>query len=579
MKLIRNAIAAGAIAAVSLAACSSQHGDTTGSAGAGNPTLGAVTGQSGDTGSIKSALTVTGGSLYSLSYTCSGPSVVPPGTVNFNDAQSIEWVLGGLVAGTGYTCALTGTDSAGDLCTGTTSSFNIIPGQVSGATVLVTCNVATDASTLADVNQGSVGIDAGLTFVNQGAYACPGINSFSISPSEVIGSQPAQLGLSEIGPIGLNPDGTVATSDVIWTATCPSTSATPPVPCGSFGPSNTVSSPVFTCGSLLTDQVVTITAQVTNFEKNITTGVVSDVCSGAQFTTMQATIDCEGGGVFSCTNPALPNVCNGNTCVNFLTDVNNCGSCANPCTGATPNCSAGVCVAAPPPPAGGPCTQLVGGVLKDATGNTACIKCDQNTNGVCSQTQAIIVTRDQEKGLINAAGNAPSAASCYECATVNGVLNSDIQGFAGEECDDMTGPALQLCLNALNCFVGSPQSGTAGANGTNSGASAASLTADCSNEQPAGLFNCFCGSNEPDVTDCKNGGTVAAMAGGGVGVASPNGACINQILAGTNTTSTTINATIIGDLNNANLGAGEAATIVQNFGSNVTTPACPVCFK
>jgi hypothetical protein len=574
MKLIRNAIAAGAIAAVSLAACSSQHGDTAGGAGAGNPNLGSVTGQSGDTGSIKAALTITGGSLYSLSYTCSGPSVIPGGTVNFNDAQSVEWVLGGIVSGTGYTCVLTGTDSNGDLCSGTTSSFNILPGQVSGATVLVTCNVATDASSAADVNTGSVGFDASVQVVNQGAYACPGINSFSISPSEVIGSQPSQLGLSEIGPIGLNADGTVATSDVIWTATC----GTPP--CGTFGPSNTASSPTFTCGPDQTDQIVTIKAQVTNFEKNITSGIVSDVCLGSPFTTMTATIDCEGGGVFSCAGtPSTPNACPGNVCVNFLTDVNNCGSCSHTCSGATPNCSSGTCVAAPPPPAGGPCTQLVGGVLKDATGNTACIKCDQNTNGVCSQTEAIIVTRDQEKGLINAAGTAPSAASCYECATANGALNTDIQGFSGEECDDLSGAALQLCLNALNCFVGSPQSGTAGAGGTNSGAGAAALTADCSNESPAGVFNCFCGSAEPDVTDCKNGGTVAAMASGGVGVASPNGACIAQILAGTGTTSTTINATVIGDLNNANLGAGEAATIVQNFGSNVTTPACPVCYK
>jgi hypothetical protein len=213
-----------------------------------------------------------------------------------------------------------------------------------------------------------------------------------------------------------------------------------------------------------------------------------------------------------------------------------------------------------------------------AAGQTNCVPCDQNMDNICSGTEAIIVTRDIEKGLVS--GGVLTQDSCYECAAVGGVIDTDIQGFAGEECEDIATPsAVQLCLNAFNCFVGSPQSGTAGANGTNSGASAASLTADCSNEKPAGLFNCFCGSNEPDVTNCKNGGTVAAMASGGIGVASPNGACIQEILAGTGTTSSTINATIIGDLNNANLGAGQAATIVQNFGTNVSIPACAQCYQ
>jgi hypothetical protein len=212
-------------------------------------------------------------------------------------------------------------------------------------------------------------------------------------------------------------------------------------------------------------------------------------------------------------------------------------------------------------------------------GQTNCVPCDQNMDGLCSGTEAILVTRDIEKGLLSG-DHLNLDTSCYECAVTNGDINSDIQGFAGEECEDIgTASAVQLCLNALNCFVGSPQSGTVGAGGTNSGAGAAALTADCSNESPAGVFNCFCGPAEPDVSDCKAGGTVAAMASGGVGVASPNGACIQEILAGTGTTSSTINATVIGDLNNANLGAGEAATIVQNFGSNITTPACAQCFQ
>jgi hypothetical protein len=220
-------------------------------------------------------------------------------------------------------------------------------------------------------------------------------------------------------------------------------------------------------------------------------------------------------------------------------------------------------------------------------GQTNCVPCDQNMDGLCSGTEAILVTRDIEKGLVSGGHLIPDTSpatepgsSCYECATVNGAINSDIQGFAGEECEDIGTPsAVQLCLDALNCFVGAPQGGTPGVGGTNAMVPAATLATDCATGEISGVFNCFCGPAEPDVTDCKNGGTVAAMASGGVGVASPNGACIQEILAGTGTTSSTLNATVIGDLNNDNLGAGTAATILQNFGTNVTTPVCVQCYQ
>jgi hypothetical protein len=213
-----------------------------------------------------------------------------------------------------------------------------------------------------------------------------------------------------------------------------------------------------------------------------------------------------------------------------------------------------------------------------AAGQTNCVKCDQNASDLCTGTEAVIVTRDIEKGLVS--GTTLTTASCYECGVNAGILDSDIQGFMFNECEDLTGAAVQQCLNALNCYIGSPQAGTPGVSGTNSGATAAALAADCSGEKPSGVFNCFCGTNEPNVTDCKLGGTVAAGATGGVGVASPNGVCIQQILAGTGATSSTINSTIISDMGNTNLGAGLAAQFLQNAGSNLTSgQACPQCYQ
>jgi hypothetical protein len=228
---------------------------------------------------------------------------------------------------------------------------------------------------------------------------------------------------------------------------------------------------------------------------------------------------------------------------------------------------------------GGPCVQLVGGVPADNAGSTNCIQCDQNTGGLCTATEAVIVTRDQIKGLTS--DGKPTSGSCYECAVNHGIIDSTIQAFSGNECGDMKGAAVQQCLDALNCYIGSPQSGTAGATGTRSlAATAASLAADCSNEKPSGVFNCFCGTNEPDVTDCKAAGPVAANATGGLGAASPNGVCINQILAATGETTSTLNATIIGDMSKVLSGAGQAAQIIQNAGSNLNSGAsCPVCFK
>ena len=344
MKRVRDALAIGVIVGAAVAACTTPEGSTGGGASAGGgPSIHSLAGQGGDdTGSIRAALIIAGGNLYSLDYTCTGPSVIPPGIVNFNDAQSIEWVLGGIQAGKGYVCTLTGTDTNGDPCMGTSSSFEILPGQVSGAMVNVTCTVPTDAAAAADVNLGSVGFDASVSLTHQGAFGCPGISSFSISPSEVTGAQPAQLNLSEVGPTGLAPDGGPSASDILWTATC----GTPP--CGTFSPSANAANPTFTCGPVPTLQVVTVTAKLTNYETSISTGVTSDVCAGQPLTTMTATITCEGAsGNCDCIgNPATPNSCAGNggcSCVNFQTDPSHCGNCATVCSGGTPDCISGIC--------------------------------------------------------------------------------------------------------------------------------------------------------------------------------------------------------------------------------------------
>jgi hypothetical protein len=217
-------------------------------------------------------------------------------------------------------------------------------------------------------------------------------------------------------------------------------------------------------------------------------------------------------------------------------------------------------------------------------GQTHCIQCDQSTDGVCTPTEAIVVTRDIEEGLVTGTLPNPYSSatpSCYECAVANDCLDSPSMGFVGLECGDLSGAAVQECLDAFNCILGSPQSGTAGASGTvNPSATPATLAADCSNDSTDGVFNCFCGTAEPSTSHCSAAGTVASMATGGVGVASPNGVCIPQVFAGTGTTSSTANGTIITALSNTSFGAGLAFSFPQCVGSNLAAgQACEQCYK
>lgn len=541
----------------------------------------------GNQGAVDMRLEVAAGDfLFSLRYSCTGPSVIPPGEVDFGDAESVEWVLGGIAAGSGYQCTLTGTDSNGDPCRGTTAVFDVVAGEVSGGSVLVTCTIPADASTAAAVTQGSVGFDASAQVVTQSPYACPGITAFSVVPSEVSGAQPVQVTLQETGTLGLAADGGPSTSNVFWTATC----TTPP--CGGFVPSANVATPTFYCEQ--PGITVTLTAKVTNYETNLVTHATADVCAGQPFTTMSATVVCEsGGGQIPCalSDPAHPVNCSldgGQVCTNVNlapVDPDNCGGCGIVCPtsscGHDPGSNTNGCDFQP----GGPCTQLIGGVLADSAGNERCVRCDQNTSGLCDGTDAIFVTRDLEEGLITgvAPDFVPSSNSCYECLVQQECIDSTVQDFVTLDCEDLARAIdVQGCLDALNCFFGSPQAGTPGAGGTRSSATPAELAAECANDPVDGYFNCFCGSNEPTVPDCNGAPPVAANVSGGPLVGSPNGVCVSQVLEGVASVGLTANSATAGitmRMDDVTTGLGQAVSITRAAGSDLAVYACPQCFR
>ncbi len=105
------------------------------------------------------------GFFPSLSWVISGPSGDYSGTITFGDAQSIEFVVGGIEAGSGYVLEIAGTDIYGDHCSGASAPFVVSAGEVAGAGIVLGCSPAVgDAAVPAMITTGSVGVDAGVTF-------------------------------------------------------------------------------------------------------------------------------------------------------------------------------------------------------------------------------------------------------------------------------------------------------------------------------------------------------------------------------------------------------------------------------
>jgi hypothetical protein len=495
MKLIRNSLAGVAFAALAVAACSAQPGST---GGASSSTGGGQTGvisNSGDIGQVHMNLDIPGGtSITSFTWTITNGTNTYTGTDPIGDAQSAEFVAGGILAGSGYTVTITGTDSNSDPCLGTSSAFTVTAGNVTQVVLGVVCTVPPDGSTSADVGTGTVEVDAGISLFNTGAVACPGISSFSISPAEINLAGTASLNLATVGPA----------ASIAWTVS--------PANGGTFG-STTAASTTFQCANVpAAGSQVTVTATVALPD--------SGLCSGKQFTTMSALVNCESGQLTCGTGLTVCGPDGGaQACANLQTDVNNCGTCGNICptggAGTSPTCTTGTCGLATTPPST-PCTQIVGGKPADSTGNTNCVQCPGSAanNGTCTATEALIVQSDVKKGNVQASGQLKTGTgSCYTCLNAKGCLDDNNQD-TGNECADTpdlsggaTGSGVTECLTTLTCIFSTDCQGAGGISGT-------SATSSQENVQL-----CYCGGN--------NAGSACSTAG-----TATNGACVTQEAAG-----------------------------------------------
>lgn len=288
MRLVRDALAVGMLAVTAaIAACSGPTaldgtGDYPNGGKFGN------TANTGDIGSVRTSLTVnsaTNAQLQSLDYTISGPpGTFGPSLVTIGDAQSIEWVAGDIAVGCGYTISVTATDTAGDVCSGTSTTFCVIANKVAAVGLTINCEVPTDAAIAANIGTGAISVVAGVTLTQQPAYSCPGISSFAINPA---GLAPGELATVSVALTG-NSAGTVS-----WTSSgCNGTGTL-----GGFldpadgGADTTDDTVAFSCGSCNGNTLVTATAELDVVRLGQT--ATTNVCSGVSFTTMTASISCE----------------------------------------------------------------------------------------------------------------------------------------------------------------------------------------------------------------------------------------------------------------------------------------------
>jgi hypothetical protein len=532
MKLIRNAIAVGCVAAaVAVAACSGERAPSVTGTGAGgsNGTTGTtgVNGGQNGTGQVGAHLTLAPGVTFTtFTWTIMGPNSYGPTPVTIGDAESLEFVTGGILAGSGYTLTINGTDSNGDTCLGTSAPFTVTPGGVTQVVLNVVCTVKTDASTPADVGTGNIEVDAGVTLLTQDAAACPGITSLMITPAEVQPGVPVAVSIQTTGP----------TPVITWSVT--------PAGNGTFG-DPTAASTTFQCSVPNSQETITATIALPD----------SGLCSGQQFTTVSALFNCESGATICFPGTAI--CVDGGACIPLNT-LTNCGACGVTC-GAMQTCDAvgstHMCVthvAQPTACTTGPCA---------ATGPNS-VLCDQNTSTVCTGTEAFIVNRDIAKG--NVSGNLPSAGSCYECLTAHGCINDDTNGDTGHECEDLSGPVggssvktkPQACLDTMGCIYG------AAAN------MVPASTTTCVQQPGKGVQQCFCGNAFPDDATCSMGT-----------VAQANGTCEAIELDGLGFNTSTPNSTILGAFTTTTLGSGQANHVMQCAGSNSAVPSCPQCFN
>jgi hypothetical protein len=363
-----------------------------------------------NTGTIAARFTLPNGAkLASVAYhVLGGPSAPLNGTATIGDAQSVEFVVGGLLAGN-YTMTLDGVDSIGDHCsTPTATAFAIVAGQTAEATLTLVCQLGDGGFVTSDAGTGSVAIDAGVITQPNPTTVCPGIFNLSADRTEE--------------PVGEVTNVTVTTlpagAAVSYAATSTDGLGAVSLGMGSGG-------------------VEVVTCQAAG-QVRLTVSTTAPLADGGLCppATQSILINCEAVEGPVC--PPGQTLCPSPTgCTDLQTDINNCGGCGNVCPLGTVDCIGGIC--------------------------QPCLCCAPQNEPLCNQLLATLsgipahtTCTDTELALFfktpgGRPGNSPATGNCLACA-FNGSCLDDNFGDTGLECEDLAGTA--QCLADLECEMG-----------------------------------------------------------------------------------------------------------------------------
>jgi len=206
-------------------------------------------------GEVSLQLTLPGGeSLNLVSWTITGPNgastLVQSGSVNLSNANAVNFLVGGLPAGSGYTISLSGASTDGTVTCAGSATFAVTGRATTTVAVALQCNTAA--------------ADAGSALINGSTYSCASISSVSVSPAETAVGTSSTLTALATGP---NPSGLT----YAWSA-----------PSGTFSASNAANT-TFTCTA---PGVVTLTVTAGD-------GALSDGGSCPATSTSTVQVTCE----------------------------------------------------------------------------------------------------------------------------------------------------------------------------------------------------------------------------------------------------------------------------------------------
>jgi hypothetical protein len=488
MKLMCKTVMLGlAVTAASAMGCSS------------GPSTGGSTGSKGGehAGEIGLNLTLAGGEVInSLAYTLSNGTAADTltGTIPLPavDAGAGPFAVPTfeilpVQSGTGYTISLTGTSTDGLVtCSGTSAPpFSVTAGAETAVNVLVTC---TKANT------------AGSVEVNSTLQNCPTVGNLTAILATASTTAPGNTSTifgSAVGP-----------NSAALTYAFSVTSGTGTLSGQTVATGNVSSSVVFTCpGTAETDTITLVAGDQ-----------LGAVCP-ASLTTLTTKVTCGT----SAADAGAPDA------------TAEAGPEAGPEAAADAPADVAPDVAVPPPVA---CT---------TAGQTGCVRCEGNTSGLCTPTEADFVNYDIANKLITAAPGtvvADPANGCYSCLFNNGCIDDNLFNDVGNECEDAPlagGTTAAECESIISCILGSGV-------GTTQCASVA-------------VSACYCGT-APVSGTCQGNPAVGPI----------NGACSAQISTGlafplTDGTDVTKN------FNDTTKAGGRADQIFQCAQSN----ACSAC--